>query len=45
MDGCKITCYYDCDECSQRDPTGWCGKYDRFCGQIHIDIIKEDGEE
>lgn len=24
---------------------GWCSLYDRYCGQIHIDMIKEDGEE
>jgi hypothetical protein len=39
-----ITCYGDRDECAHlRD--GFCTLYDRLCGQIHVDEIKEDGEE
>ena len=44
MEGCKITCYADRDECRHYED-GWCSMYDRYCGQIHIDMIKEDGEE
>jgi hypothetical protein len=42
--GVRITCYSDRDECIHlRD--GFCTLYDRLCGQIHVDEIKEDGEE
>lgn len=40
----KVKCYGDRDECGYcRD--GWCSLYDRLCGQIHIDMVREDGEE
>lgn len=45
MDGLKITCYCDCGECAQRDPTGWCGKYDRMCEEVNAGLWKEDGEQ
>ena len=42
--GLTIKCYGDRDECRYYE-NGWCGMYDRPCDQIHIDMIKEDGEE
>ena len=44
MDGLSIVCYSDKDECKYYSD-GWCSLYDRYCGQIHIDMIREDGEE
>ena len=44
MGGVTITCYGDRDECIHYQ-NGWCGLYDRRCDEIHIDMIKEDGEE
>lgn len=46
----KITCYADADECSYclgnaENPRAWCAMYDRPCEDIHIDLLKEDGEE
>lgn len=44
MNGLSIVCYGDKDECKHY-ADGWCSLYDRYCGQIHIDMIREDGEE
>lgn len=44
MNGCKITCYADSDEC-QYLVNGRCGLYDRDCEEIHVNMIREDGEE
>ena len=43
--GMTIKCYADADECAERDPTGWCGRFDRMCEEVHVDVLKEDGEE
>lgn len=44
MDGLSIVCYSDRDECGYyRD--GWCAMFDCPCEDIHIDMIREDGEE
>lgn len=45
MNGCKITCYADVDECQYRTENGWCGMYDRMCEEIHINEVREDGGE
>lgn len=45
MSGLTIKCYFDCGECADHDPTGWCSKYDRMCEEVHVDEFKEDGEE
>lgn len=45
MNGLKIRCYMDRDECKDCDPTGWCSRFDRMCDEVHIDMIKEDGDE
>lgn len=44
MSGLKITCYGDRDEC-RHYADGFCTLYDRPCSEIHIDMIREDGEE
>lgn len=44
MNGCRITCYADADECKYL-ANGWCGLYDRMCGEIHVNTLREDGEE
>lgn len=44
MSGCKITCYADSDECRHM-LDGWCHLYDRPCVDIHVNVLKEDGEE
>lgn len=44
MEGLTIKCYGDRDECVHC-LDGWCGLYDRMCEEIHIDMIREDGEE
>ena len=46
----KITCYadpYECKHCmgNSDQPAAWCTMYDRPCTEIHIDMIREDGEE
>ncbi len=40
----RITCYGDREECAHFCD-GNCGLYDRPCAEIHVDMIKEDGEE
>lgn len=44
MNGCKITCYVDSDKC-QYLVNGRCGLYDRPCEDIHVNMVREDGEE
>lgn len=44
MNGCKITCYADTAECGYCRE-GYCTAYDRACEEIHIDLVREDGEE
>lgn len=44
MNGCRITCYADADEC-QCLLDGWCHLYDRPCEEIHVNVLREDGEE
>ena len=44
MGSLKITCYADADEC-QHLLDGWCYLYDRACEEIHVNMIREDGEE
>lgn len=44
MGGLRITCYGDMDEC-RHYAGGFCMLYDRPCSEIHIDMIREDGEE
>lgn len=45
MGGLKIVCYADPSECRECDPTGWCSRFDRMCEEVHVDMIREDGEE
>lgn len=40
----RIRCYGDRDEC-EHFCDGNCGLYDRPCADIHVDLIKGDGEE
>lgn len=40
----RITCYGDRDECAHF-LDGNCGLYDRRCEGVHIDLLREDGEE
>lgn len=40
----RITCYGDRDECAYFFD-GSCALYDRPCAEIHIDMLKGDGEE
>lgn len=50
MNAVKITCYLDRDECqyclgNSDNPGAWCAMYDRPCDDVHVDLLKEDGEE
>lgn len=44
MNGCRIKCYADPDECGYCKD-GWCAMFDRPCEDVHINLWKEDGEE
>lgn len=44
MNGLNITCYADRDECRYYQD-GNCGLYHRPCEEIHVNVLREDGEE
>lgn len=44
MNDLTIKCYADRDECGYCRE-GYCAVYDRPCEEIHVNLIREDGEE
>lgn len=43
--GLQLKCYRDGEHCADRDPTGWCGRFDRMCEEVNMNEIVEDGED
>lgn len=40
--GLTVRCHKPEDRCEDRDPTGWCSRFDRMCEEVHDEGEAED---